>query len=159
MWSITNGNQRRSMDKLAHHTLSPYIKCDNRKSVFVQPQRRTFVGPLGRIAAQLAATVAVVFSKAFMQALSQAQAQAANPKAAAENIIKKKEMDVAQAYEVLNLESGATVDEIEENFEKYFSANDPDNGGSFYLQSKIHNARNVVLADLHGDTESEDTSA
>ena len=34
---------------------------------------------------------------------------------------------------------------------RYFSANDPSDGGSFYLQSKVHNARDTILSDLNGD--------
>ncbi len=33
-------------------------------------------------------------------------------------------------------------------FEKHFTANDPDAGGSFYLQSKIWNARETMLEEL-----------
>jgi import inner membrane translocase subunit TIM16 len=119
--------------------------------VGLQQQRRTFLGPLTRVVAQFAATAAVVFGKAFMQAFAEAQAAQKNPKAAAASMgMGKKTMELSQAYEVLSLSSDATLQEVEEKFEKMFKANDPDNGGSFYLQSKIYYARQVVLEHLDG---------
>lgn len=110
-------------------------------------QQRTFMGPLAKLAAQFAATAAVVFGKAFMQAFAQAQANAKNPKAAAQ-AMRGKTMDLSQAYEILNLDSSATKDEVNENFDKFFTANDPDNGGSFYLQSKVVYAKQTILDDM-----------
>ena len=98
---------------------SPHVNGRRQHPLVANQQRRTFIGPLGRVFAQVAATAAVVFGKAFMQAFAQAQQQAKNPKAAAENIgLQKKTMDLSQAYEVLNLSSGATAAEVEAQFEK-----------------------------------------
>lgn len=46
----------------------------------------------------------------------------------------RKVMSLKEAEEILK---GA-------DFDKMFAANDPKNGGSFYLQSKIHNANETV---------------
>lgn len=35
-----------------------------------------------------------------------------------------------------------------QRFEQYFSANDPKNGGSFYLQSKVYRAHEALLDEL-----------
>lgn len=35
-----------------------------------------------------------------------------------------------------------------QQFKRYFEANDPKNGGSFYLQSKLYRARERVMKEL-----------
>ena len=56
-------------------------------------------------------------------------------------------MAVMQARAILQVARGADKDEILQKFQKYFKANDPDAGGSFYLQSKVATARDVLLDD------------
>jgi import inner membrane translocase subunit TIM16 len=126
-------------------------------------QRRHFVGPVVRALVQVGAAMGVVFLKAFAQAFAQAQANAKNPKAAgataAETMgLAKKSMDLGQSYEVLNLKPGASRAEVEERFKKYFDANDPDNGGSFYLQSKVLQAKYSILNDMGVSTEEQQRS-
>jgi import inner membrane translocase subunit TIM16 len=116
-------------------------------------QRRHFVGPIARAVVQVAAAMSMVFLKAFAQAFAQAQANAKNPKAAGASAAEtmglgKKAMDLGQSYEVLNLKPGASRQEVEERFKKYFDANDPGNGGSFYLQSKVFQAKTAILDDM-----------
>ena len=50
-------------------------------------------------------------------------------------------MELREALLVLNLEKGASVDQIKEKYETMFKANDPANGGSLYLQAKIFRAK------------------
>ena len=164
LWTLANRSQvaspvstrgSRSMPPTSSATTTAGVTRPN--SQVLAQQRRHFVGPFARIIAQFAATAAVVFGKAFAQAFAQAQANAKNPKAAAQQMgLHKKEMDLSQAYEVLNLERGATKADVEEKFEKYFTANDPDNGGSFYLQSKVYYAKQAVLKDLNGGVYAEE---
>ena len=62
-------------------------------------------------------------------------------------------MPLDQARSVLNLgEKGTyTATDVSSQFDKYFKSNDADGGGSFYLQSKIHNAREALVEELKGE--------
>jgi import inner membrane translocase subunit TIM16 len=50
-------------------------------------------------------------------------------------------MELREALLILNVEKGATVDQIKEKYENMFKANDPKNGGSLYLQAKVFRAK------------------
>ena len=106
---------------------------------------------LGKFIAQIALVGVQVVSKAFVQAFQKAQqgggAEAANT---VRSTIAGTRMTLEQARSVLNLgEKGSyTAAEVVEQYEKYFKGNDPDAGGSFYLQSKIHNAKEELLKEL-----------
>lgn len=55
-------------------------------------------------------------------------------------------MDLSQAEKILNLKiKDATVEEIEQKANRLIEANDPKNGGSAYIASKISTAKNVLL--------------
>ena len=108
-------------------------------------------GFFARIIAQVAIVGVQVLTKAFAQALQRAQAGggAGAAASAVRSAVAGGRMPAEQARSVLNLEKGAyTVADVHAQFEKYFEANDPDAGGSFYLQSKIHNAREALLEEL-----------
>lgn len=57
-------------------------------------------------------------------------------------------MAPAEARLVLNVKDQITKEELEQSFERMFQANDVENGGSFYLQSKIYRARESLLEDM-----------
>lgn len=58
-------------------------------------------------------------------------------------------MAVDQARQVLNLEKNeVNMERIAEQFNKYYAMNDPDKGGSFYIQAKVANARDSLVADV-----------
>ncbi|KAH7470758.1 hypothetical protein PRIC1_003416 [Phytophthora ramorum] len=107
-------------------------------------------GPLGRIVAQVVVMGAGIVSKAFVQAYQQAvhNARSGNTGAmAAKTVVRKNQMPKQQAREILNFPtSGAapSSEEIQKQFTKYFEANDPAKGGSFYLQSKIFRAKEAL---------------
>jgi import inner membrane translocase subunit TIM16 len=109
-------------------------------------------GFFARIIAQVAIVGVQVLTKAFAQALQRAQAGGgANAAAsAARSAVMGARMSAEQARAVLNVgEKGAyTAADVRAQYEKYFEANDPDAGGSFYLQSKIHNAKETLLEEL-----------
>lgn len=53
----------------------------------------------------------------------------------------KKKMDLQEARAILNVEKQSDLPQINERFETLFKRNDIAIGGSFYLQSKIYNAK------------------
>jgi len=55
-------------------------------------------------------------------------------------------MPIDQARSILQVEAGASRAAVLEQFDKYYASNDPEKGGSFYVQSKIWNAKEVMLA-------------
>jgi import inner membrane translocase subunit TIM16 len=57
-------------------------------------------------------------------------------------------MPAEQARSILNLNGTFTKEDVIRQFNKYYVANDPEKGGSFYLQSKIWNAKEVVLEEV-----------
>ena len=76
-----------------------------------------------------------------------AEAKHGDLKQAATQMARAGKMQEAEAREILNLAAApATVNlrEVHEQYERYFEANDPDKGGSFYLQSKIYRAKEAM---------------
>lgn len=62
-------------------------------------------------------------------------------------------MEVDEALLVLNLEKSALLepkplDTIIKQHSLYFAMNDPEKGGSFYLQSKVYRAKEALEAEL-----------
>ena len=62
-------------------------------------------------------------------------------------------MAVDEALQVLNftradLAQTDSTEKIAERFEKMFNANNPADGGSFYLQSKIFRAKEAIDSEL-----------
>ena len=51
------------------------------------------------------------------------------------------------------------MEEVINRFHTYFVANDPATGGSLYLQSKIFNAKDALLAELDVDPDSHKVDA
>lgn len=113
-------------------------------------------GPFVRFMAQALSVGVAVFSRAFMvayqQAVANAKAGGGAAAAAAKEATKKRLMSRSEALAILNLEENATVQQAEKQFKKYFDANDPGKGGSYYLQSKIYRA-NEIFAQYEKDKE------
>lgn len=105
---------------------------------------------LGKMLAQVALVGVQILTKAFVQAYARAQAGGGKEAAAAVRSAVSGRMPLDQARSVLNLgEKGSySAAEVVAQFEKYFKSNDADGGGSFYLQSKVHNAREALLEEL-----------
>jgi len=107
--------------------------------------------PLGRIIAQvivpLIATLARALPAAYNQALQNARKNGASAatSSSAQSIMSRKVMPKDQALLVLNLtEKEITAEAIQKQYEKYFEANSVERGGSFYLQSKIYRAKEML---------------
>ena len=101
-----------------------------------------------RVLANVVVQGTAVFGKAFMQAYANAAVNAGKTAAeGAQAVVKRGQMTREEAIEIL----GVTADlwkeapeEVNERYEKFLAANDPSNGGSFYLQSKIFRAKEFL---------------
>ncbi|KAF9886025.1 mitochondrial import inner membrane translocase subunit TIM16 [Aspergillus nanangensis] len=102
-----------------------------------------------RIVTQVVVTGARVFGRAFAEAYKQASASSKhsgkNGKAAA---FTSSGLTLDEACKILNVKppqaGEANIDSAMERFKKLFDLNDPQKGGSFYLQSKILRARERI---------------
>ncbi|KAF2141854.1 uncharacterized protein K452DRAFT_326896 [Aplosporella prunicola CBS 121167] len=104
-----------------------------------------------RIITQVVITGSRVFGRAVTEAWKQAQAsqkyaQAAGKAGGAAALSTGLTLD--EACKILNVappKGGKTdIENVTERFKKLFDLNDPKNGGSFYLQSKILRARERI---------------
>lgn len=107
-----------------------------------------------RVLVQMVMTATGILSKAFVQAYTQARAgggaasSAAKGAAGAAGAGGGAGMDLMQARAILQVGRTPAPEEVLEQYRKYFAANDPEKGGSFYLQSKVAVARDVLMEDL-----------
>ncbi|CAN0443947.1 unnamed protein product [Ectocarpus sp. 12 AP-2014] len=54
-------------------------------------------------------------------------------------------LSTLEAMQILNLQKGEMKpDLIKQRYDQYFGINDPDKGGSFYLQSKVFRAKEAL---------------
>ena len=106
-----------------------------------------------RIITQVFLTGARVFGRAFAEAYKQASASQkfashlqSNPTAA--NTLSASGLTLQEACSILNVappKSGqADLGRVHEQFKRLFDMNDPQKGGSFYLQSKVLRARERI---------------
>mmetsp|Transcript_4304 Transcript_4304/g.10265 ORF Transcript_4304/g.10265 Transcript_4304/m.10265 type:complete len:154 (+) Transcript_4304:57-518(+) len=108
------------------------------------------LGPLARVAAQLVVAGIAVMAKAlpsaYQQALNNAKkgggAAAAGAAKDGGGFMARRLMARDEALQVMNLtEAECTAEAVHKQYKKYFAANDASKGGSFYLQSKVHRAK------------------
>lgn len=98
-----------------------------------------------------------------MEAYRQAAASAKYAEAAAKDNpgaarnISSSGLTVEEAYKILNVkapQSGkADIEHVMERYKRLFDANDPKQGGSFYLQSKIVRAKDRIELEIREATE------
>lgn len=108
---------------------------------------RMAIGPLARILAQVIVPVVAVLARAlpaaYAQALQNAKKQGVNPAQATSML--RKTITQQEAFQILNLsESEASAEAIQKQYDKYMAANDVSKGGSFYLQSKVYRAKELL---------------
>ncbi|KAH8163946.1 hypothetical protein CIB48_g4293 [Xylaria polymorpha] len=98
-----------------------------------------------------------VLGRAFTEAYKQAQASSNYARAQAKNNPNAPSrgsggMTLDEACKILNVKPpqgvNTNTEEIMERFKKLFDSNDPQKGGSFYLQSKILRARERIDAEI-----------
>lgn len=95
------------------------------------------------------------FSEAYKQAAAASQyqrAQARNGNDASGRASLGTGMTLEEACKILNVKppqgGKADMEEVMDRFKRLFDANDPQKGGSFYLQSKILRARERIEAEV-----------
>lgn len=122
------------------------------------------LGPLGRVVVQgimLGVSVmARVIPAAYGAALANARKSGAD-KAATEaaqkgaSFLGKARMSKDEALMVMNLsDQEATAEAIQKQYDRYFTSNAVEKGGSFYIQSKVYRAKEL-LDDYIKEKESE----
>jgi len=100
-----------------------------------------------------------VLGRAFAEAYKQASASSQYQRAQAKNgggttgrVNISTGMTLDEACKILNVKpptgQPAEIEEVMSRFKRLFDANEPKNGGSFYLQSKILRARERIEADM-----------
>mmetsp|Transcript_27463 Transcript_27463/g.41584 ORF Transcript_27463/g.41584 Transcript_27463/m.41584 type:complete len:129 (+) Transcript_27463:66-452(+) len=104
--------------------------------------------PLGRLLAQvivpLVAVLARALPAAYSQALQNARRNGVDATKTASDILTK-QLSKSEALQILNLsEAEATAEAVKKQFEKYFKDNAVEKGGSFYLQSKVYRAKELM---------------
>ncbi|KAL8837162.1 MAG: hypothetical protein Q9170_002623 [Blastenia crenularia] len=108
-----------------------------------------------RIITQAVIVGARVFGRAFAEAYRQASASSkyaqssiGTPGSSTSKTFTSSGLTLDEACKILNVKppqgGKANVEEVMERFKKLFDANEPSNGGSFYLQSKILRARERI---------------
>jgi import inner membrane translocase subunit TIM16 len=117
------------------------------------------IGPLGRIIAQIIVPAIAIMAKtlpaAYAAALENARKSGVGSEAAGgaagdaarkgASFLGKARMSKDEALMVLNLtEADASVDAVKRQYERYFEANGVENGGSFYIQSKVYRAKELL---------------
>lgn len=109
-------------------------------------------GPFARIVAQVVIMGAGIVSKAFVSAYQQALHNAKNGQTvaqAAQAVSRRGKMTSEEATQILNLEKNKiNMANILQQYDRYYTANDPAKGGSFYLQSKIFRAKEALEFEL-----------
>ena len=114
----------------------------------------TFPLKAHRIVSQVIITGARVFGRAFAEAYRQSQAnakylaQAKKGNTSAASTFASAGLTLDEACRILNVKppqgGQADLKQTTERFKKLFDLNDPQKGGSFYLQSKILRARERI---------------
>ncbi|KAJ9302243.1 hypothetical protein DTO271G3_1109 [Paecilomyces variotii] len=110
-----------------------------------------------RILSQVVITGTRVLGKAFVEAYKQASASSKYAAQAGKgttggNTYKSSGLTLDEACKILNVKppqaGEANLEAVTERFKKLFDLNDPQKGGSFYLQSKILRARERIEMEI-----------
>mmetsp|Transcript_39643 Transcript_39643/g.58227 ORF Transcript_39643/g.58227 Transcript_39643/m.58227 type:complete len:120 (-) Transcript_39643:175-534(-) len=103
------------------------------------------LGPLARVLAQAAILGVSILTRALPAAYAQAIQNAKKNGGAAAAQALRKTMERDEALNIMNLTEGeATPEAIQKQYDRYFAANAVEKGGSFYLQSKVVRAKELL---------------
>ncbi|KAJ3150286.1 mitochondrial import inner membrane translocase subunit TIM16 [Geranomyces michiganensis] len=114
-----------------------------------------------RLITQIAIVGSQILGRAFVDAYKQAAKNAAQNaaggtgRAALDATTRKTGISVEEAAQILNVEKTATTEEILKSYEHLFKVNNPKEGGSFYLQSKVYRAKERLDMELKRRMEAE----
>lgn len=101
-------------------------------------------------------TIGRAFAQAYKQAQASSQYQRAQAKSNPDGVGARASltsgMTLQEACSILNVKppqgGKVNMEDVMERFKKLFDANNPENGGSFYLQSKVLRARERIDAEV-----------
>lgn len=120
-------------------------------------------GPFGRIIAQVVILGVSVLTRALPAAYAAAVQNAKkNGVDKASAAISKSTIPLDEALMIMNLkDSGAnvTAEAVQKQYDRYFAANAVEKGGSFYLQSKVYRAKEMLDEYVKEQVEEEKKSA
>lgn len=60
-------------------------------------------------------------------------------------------INIDEAQKILNITSNSKLEDIKARYSHLFNANSVENGGSFYIQSKVYRAYEAVMKNLHNN--------
>mmetsp|Transcript_15594 Transcript_15594/g.24249 ORF Transcript_15594/g.24249 Transcript_15594/m.24249 type:complete len:125 (-) Transcript_15594:267-641(-) len=105
-------------------------------------------GPLGRIIAQVVILGVSVLTRALPAAYAAAVQNAKkNGVDKASAAVSKSKISLDEALMIMNLKdsgSKVTAEAVQKQYDRYFEANAVEKGGSFYLQSKVYRAKEML---------------
>mmetsp|Transcript_26017 Transcript_26017/g.54475 ORF Transcript_26017/g.54475 Transcript_26017/m.54475 type:complete len:177 (+) Transcript_26017:207-737(+) len=129
------------------------------------PTHMAPIGPFARMLAQVIVPVVAVLARAipaaYGQALTNARKAGVDATEAAAPVFGRV-IPRSEALSVLNItEQDLEKDPgiVQKQFERYFEANDVSKGGSFYLQSKIFRANELLLREFQQDKQQPGSSS
>jgi import inner membrane translocase subunit TIM16 len=116
------------------------------------------IGPFARLIAQLIVPAIAIIAKTLPAAYAAALQNARKSGVAAEggataeaamnkgaSFLGRARMSKDEALQVLNLnEHDCNVESVQRQYERYFEANSVERGGSFYIQSKVYRAKELL---------------
>ena len=112
------------------------------------------IGPFARLIAQLIVPAIAIIAKtlpaAYAAALQNARKSGVADSATdvtnkGASFLGRARMSKDEALQVLNLnEHDCNVETVQRQYERYFEANSVERGGSFYIQSKVYRAKELL---------------
>jgi import inner membrane translocase subunit TIM16 len=115
------------------------------------------IGPLARLIAQLVVPAIAIIAKtlpaAYAAALQNAKKSgvadgATDAASKGASFLGRARMSKDEALQVLNLTENDirsdNVESVQKQYDRYFEANSVENGGSFYIQSKVYRAKELL---------------